>query len=551
MDKHVDIIGRRHPILYGWSIVAAANAVEYAPFLNKKLASDTGVLSLRDENDIDDHPTMTPLPLDEPSFHLNAANKSVSQFLSFWDFHKAYTEFKTTPTEVAERLLVKIEQSKDLNWIRFLTKDIMQQAEESTRRYKEKKPLSQLDGVFVAVKEELDIQGLETKVGTCFINDDNPASQDSTIVSRLKNAGAIVVGSTVMNELGWDTFSVNPNTGVPKNPHKSTYHSCGGSSGGSSGSVSGGLFPVTIGTDGGGSVRIPSAFCGLYGLKTTWSRVSSFGGSTQDPSIGAYGPIAATADDMTLTYTIIAGPDPNDPNTLSQPGVDLKDYDKFNDLSGLTIAVVPDWNRFITEPAILERMDKVKGYLKQLGADIVEVDIPDLERAETAHIITISSEMYTFASKYFHKRNYFLPYTRILCGVASVLEGRDYILAQRMRTRMMKHMAELFKNQKIDLILTPTTPMLSPEIPKAAMRYGISNTNLTKLSMVYTTLANFTGIPAVSVPAGYHDDLPIGLQFMASWWNEALLCRIAKTIENMPGIDRKRPEAHWFGDYLL
>lgn len=159
--------------------------------------------------------------------------------------------------------------------------------------------------------------------------------------------------------------------------------------------------------------------------------------------------------------------------------------------------------------------------------------------------------MYTFASKYFHKRSYFLPYTRILCGVASVLEGRDYILAQRMRTRMIKHMAELFKNQKIDLILTPTTPMLSPEIPKEAMRYGISNTNLTKLSMVYTTLANFTGIPAVSVPAGYHDDLPIGLQFMASWWNEALLCRIAKTVENMPGIDRKRPEAHWFGDYLL
>lgn len=259
----------------------------------------------------------------------------------------------------------------------------MQQAEESTRRYKEEKPLSQLDGVFVAVKEELDIQGLETKVGTCFINDDSPASQDSTIVSRLKNAGAIVVGSTVMNELGWDTFSVNPNTGVPKNPHKSTYHSCGGSSGGSSGSVSGGLFPVTIGTDGGGSIRIPSAFCGLYGLKTTWSRVSSFGGSTQDPSIGAYGPIAATADDMTLTYSIIAGPDPNDPNTLSQPGVDLKDYDRFNDLSDLTIAVVPDWNRFITEPAILERIDKVKGHLKQLGANIVEVDIPDLERAET------------------------------------------------------------------------------------------------------------------------------------------------------------------------
>jgi Asp-tRNA(Asn)/Glu-tRNA(Gln) amidotransferase A subunit family amidase len=253
-------------------------------------------------------------------------------------------------------------------------------------RYKSKNPLSQLDGVFVAVKEEVDIQGLETKSGTSFINDEKPALQDSTIVAKLKKSGAIVVGSTVMNELGWDTFTVNPNTGIPKNPYKKVLHSCGGSSGGCSGSVAAGLFPFTIGADGGGSIRIPSAFCGLYGLKTTWGRVSAYGGATLDPSLGSYGPIAATADDMAIAYSVIAGPDPKDPYTLQQPSVSLADYDKCSNLSDLTIAVVPEWNKLSNEMAILEKFDQVQTYLKQLGARIVEIDIPDLELAHTGKL---------------------------------------------------------------------------------------------------------------------------------------------------------------------
>jgi len=297
-------------------------------------------------------------------------------------YHEAYTQFKTTPTEVANKMLVALKKSKSMNWMRFSVQDIVQQAEASTERYKQQNALSQLDGVFISIKEEMDIQGLETKVGTNFINNGQPATEDATLVSKLKQAGAIIVGSTVMNELGWDTFSVNPNTGMPKNPY-SALHSCGGSSGGCGGCVAGGLFPVSIGADGGGSVRIPATFCGLYGLKTTYARVSAKGGATVDPSLGSYGPLAATADDMALTYAIIAGPDTKDSTTLLQPPVSLKDYDQIFDLSDLTIAVYPEWARHMVDPAILEKLDFFKNHLQQLGARIVEIEIPDLDLTAT------------------------------------------------------------------------------------------------------------------------------------------------------------------------
>lgn len=269
--------------------------------------------------------------------------------------------------------------------MRFNCQDILKQANESTERYKLNKPLSQLDGVFVAVKEELDIQGLETKVGTCFINNGTPATEDATLVSKLRKAGAIIIGSTVMNELGWDTFTVNPNTGMPRNPYD-TVRTCGGSSGGSGGVVAGGLVPVAIGADGGGSIRIPSAFCGLYGLKTTYARVSGYGGATVDPTLGSYGPMAATADDMALTYSIIAGADPKDANSLLQPPVHLKDYDNYLDLSDLKIAITPDWSENVSEPAIVEKLEFFKNYLQKLGATFVEIEIPDLDISSTGTI---------------------------------------------------------------------------------------------------------------------------------------------------------------------
>ncbi|KAI9349359.1 amidase signature domain-containing protein [Pilaira anomala] len=377
------------PELYGYTLLLASAAINYVPYAKYKVASDALLYRLRERNDIQDHPNTTAIPpnymaptitanLDQQIISLSSDHKSVSPFLSFWDYHQAYLKSKTTPTQVANALLSKLKQTKDMHWMRFLSQDILQQAQASTRRYQSGTILSQMDGIFIAIKEEVDIEGLETKVGTCFIHDNLPATEDAYMVARLRSAGAIIIGSTIMNELGWDTFTVNPNTGMPKNPYDPV-RSCGGSSGGSGGIVAAGLVPVAIGADGGGSIRIPSAFCGLYGLKTTYARVSGHGGATVDPTVGSYGPMAATADDMAITYSLMAGADKSDPHTLFQPIVNLSKYNKYQNLSDLVIATTPDWNQSVVEPAILEKLNHFKSYLGGLGARFIEIEIPDLD----------------------------------------------------------------------------------------------------------------------------------------------------------------------------
>ncbi|KAI8088981.1 amidase signature domain-containing protein [Halteromyces radiatus] len=556
------------PVLYGWPLVAAAYAVEYLPFVSYKLAKDAKLLSLREHTEIQGKATSLAIPESyilsiAASNHLaqrdsniewprlESDTKSQSLFLSFWDYHQAYLEHRTTPSEIAETVIETLANYEQYHFIRHMVnKDIiLEQAAASTRRYKEGTPKSQLDGIFIPVKEELDVIGLETKAGTSFLNDGHPAKTNATVVQRLVDAGAIIVGHSVMNELGWDTFTVNPTTGVPSNPYEST-SSCGGSSGGSAGAVAANLFPIAIGCDGGGSVRIPAAFCGLYGLKTTIGRTSAAGGMPLDCSLAVSGPISGTADSLSLTYAIMSGVDEKDPLTKFQPPVSLKDYTLTHTLEGLTIGVMPSWNEKVDDPAALRQMDVYINYFKSLGAQVIEIDIPDLELAATAHLVTICSEMYDFASRYQDQRRSFSAYTRIMSVISQNLDARDYVRAQQVRGLMMNHLQRIFDDDNVDLILTPTTAIQAPCIPKRAHSYGLSNATWTTKSMEYTTLANLTGIPAVTIPSGFHNGKPLAIQLMATWFNEALLCRMAKVCELAPGIERKRPDIWFAGPYL-
>ncbi|KAI9493346.1 amidase signature domain-containing protein, partial [Zychaea mexicana] len=379
------------PALYGLPLVAAANLLDWLPFVGHKLAKDARMFNLRNRTLVE-MPTLLPIPhkhkhssssesSSETSLTtLSSETRSKSPFYSFWDYHLAYKDLKTTPTKVAQLLLKIVEERNPKgHWLRtFDAKRVLDQAAASTERYGQGNPLSQLDGVFVTIKEEMDVQGFETKGGSAFINDGKPAGCDAEVVKRLRKSGAIILGHTVMQELGWDVFTVNPNTGTPLNPYDSV-SSCGGSSGGSSGSVASGLVPISIGADAGGSVRIPSSFCGLYGLKTTFGRLPSTGGLTLTQTLDVYGPIVATADDLALTYAIVAGPDDKDPNSLYQPAVSLSGYELTESLEGLTIATVPQWEARIGEPDILTHIRRFQKYFEQLGAKIVEVDLPDID----------------------------------------------------------------------------------------------------------------------------------------------------------------------------
>ncbi|KAI7872591.1 amidase signature domain-containing protein [Spinellus fusiger] len=537
------------PELYGWSLLAAAHALEWLPMASEVVAKNAHLFKLRGRvfnEDLTMHPihtlleqktTATESSPSVPGVQFDVSHKSVSPFLSFWDYHEAYTTHRTTPLEVAHRLIHALNEKREHYWMRsFDAASILEQAKASTERYKNNQPLGLLDGIFIPLKEEIDIVGYETKCGTAFMHGNEPATVDSTVVRKLREAGAIIAGHTIMNELGWDIFSINPNTGTPKNPYKHD-HSCGGSSGGAGGCVAAGLFPASLGADGGGSVRIPASFCGLYGLKPTFGRISTHGGAAIDPSLSVFGPLAATADDMALIYSVIAGKDPHDLHSLHQPPVSLDNYYLTNTLEGIRIGIL-ECPENTAEPVFKNNIEAAKRYLESLGATITSVSIPDLDIARVAHSLTICFEMDNFARSKGPPHAY-LPYTRLMMSISSHIKGSDYVKAQQVRTRLMNYLTTLFND--VDLVLSPTTSIQAPLIPSKAHAYGMSNTKLTLAGTQYLSLANLTGIPAVSVPIGFHNDLPVGLQLMAGWWQEALLLRMAKVLERMPGIEKRCP----------
>ncbi len=245
-------------------------------------------------------------------------------FKTMSDYARAYWSRDTTPLEVAEKVLAAItasqEASPDMNlFIAVNREDILTQAKASTERYAKKRPLSPMDGVPVAVKDEVDMLPYPTTVGTRFLGKE-PAGQDATVSARLRAAGALLVGKTNMHEIGINPNGYNDTYGAVCNPYDPACDP-GGSSSGSAAAVAAGVVPAAIGADGGGSIRIPASLCGVVGLKSTFGRISEFGAAPLCWSVGHLGPLTVSVEDTALVYSIIAGADPNDPNTVQQPAV--------------------------------------------------------------------------------------------------------------------------------------------------------------------------------------------------------------------------------------
>ncbi len=227
-------------------------------------------------------------------------------------------------------------------------------------------PLSLLDGVPVAVKDEIDMKPYPTTVGTRFLGA-APAAEDSTVVARLRAAGALLVGKANMHEIGINPNGANAHYGMVRNPYDVRCDP-GGSSSGSSAAVAAGLVPVAIGADGGGSIRIPAALCGIVGLKSTFGRVSEFGAAPLCWSVAHLGPLTASVEDAALTYGLVAGPDPSDPNTLVQPPVTLAGWNR-TDLHGVRLGVYRDWFEHAA-PEVVQTCKAMLETVKSAGAEI-------------------------------------------------------------------------------------------------------------------------------------------------------------------------------------
>lgn len=549
-----DLQGVDLPRLTGLPLALFASAVESGllrPLLLPKILRDAGVEKLRALT-LDEVPTFLPLSRD-----LRAAGQAPLQALDdlvrapapalplhrVRDYAEAYRSGRTTPTRVAEALLAAIEATRvsaqPLGAVVACHADeVRREAAASTARWAAGAPKSVLDGVPVGVKDELDQAGYPTTVGTRVLGH-TPAAHDATVVARLRAAGALLFGKLNMNEIGINPDGGNMHHGLVRNPHDLS-RDTGGSSSGSAAAVAAGLCPIAIGADGGGSVRIPAALCGVSGLKATFGRISEHGAAPLCWSVAHVGPLAASIEDVALAYAVVAGADPHDALSGAQPPPSLEGLGRTS-LDGLRLGVYRPWFDH-AEPAVVQRCRAGLDILVRAGAQVVDIELPGLDAIRTAHALTILTEMATAMSRLGAPHSSYALPTRVNLALGRAFASTDYVRAQQVRTRLLTMLERAY--ERVDLIVTPTTARTAPPIPVSDARAGWSDLSSVTEVMRYAFVGNLSGYPAISVPVGADEaGLPVGLQLMARPWAEHLLLSTAAVVE------RERPPSRaklWF-----
>jgi Asp-tRNA(Asn)/Glu-tRNA(Gln) amidotransferase A subunit family amidase len=531
----------RLPKLTGRSLKMLARALESPATrtpVSTKLLADAGITKLRGRA-FDEAPRFMPLsPVESPHSDLGALDLGVldamalpNDIRSAASMVASFREGSTSPVEVAEKALSAIADADAHRhplrcFIAIDPDDVMAQAKASAERYAHDRTLGPLDGVPVAIKDEVDQVPYPTTAGTRILGQE-PAEEDATTVARLRAAGAVLLGKANMHEIGINPNGLNVHYGVVRNPVDRS-RDPGGSSSGPAAAVAAGFCPLALGADGGGSIRIPAALCGVVGVKATFGRISEHGAVPLCWSVAHIGPIGATVHDAALGYALMAGPDPADPNTLVQPAVDPQSL-LAEELPPMRIGVYRPWFEH-AQPEIVQACERAIGLAQSAGAEVREVDIPELDEMRIAHAITILSEMATSMSAHTSRLTEFGSGVRINLALGRLLHSSDYVKAQQMRARAMRIFEEVF--QACDVVATPATAVTAPPIPDAPLPHGWSDLSTVTELMRFIIPGNLCGLPALTLPVGADSNgLPIGLQLMANHWREDRLFQLASVIE--------------------
>jgi AtzE family amidohydrolase len=387
-----------------------------------------------------------------------------------------------------------------------------------------------LAGVPFAVKNLFDIAGLTTLAGSKIHAERPAAVRDATAVERLKKAGAVLVGATNMDEYAYGFTTENTHYGPTRNPHDLD-RVAGGSSGGSAAAVAAGLVPLTLGSDTNGSIRVPAAFCGVFGFKPTYGVISRAGAFLFAPSLDHIGPFARSVRDLALAFDLLQGHDPRDPCASNRPNSPCLPGLK-RGTAGLRIAVADGYFAELGLPEVFEPVAKAA---RALGVTRT-VTIPDTATARAAaYVITACEGANQHLEDLKSHPQDFDPVVieRFLAG--ALLPASWYLKAQRFRAVFRTKMRELFEN--VDVILAPTVPCPAIKIGQPTIVIGGVELPSRANIGVFTQPLSFAGLPIISVPVFEDGQLPLGVQAIASPYNESAVLRVAAELEAM-GIAR-------------
>lgn len=370
-----------------------------------------------------------------------------------------------------------------------------------------------LYGIPVAVKDIIDLQGSPTRAGSPHFFGAVPVSSDAFVTQKLKAAGANILGKTHTHEIALGITGINPHFGATRNPHRPT-HISGGSSSGSAVAVAAGMCLGALGTDTGGSIRIPAALCGMIGLKPTFGRVSTRGVLPLSWNLDHVGPIAATVTDAAILLQVIAGYDALDPACVDVP---VGDYlPRINEgVRGWRVAqlLVDD-----CDSGVLDAVNNAARVFAELGAKLTQIDVPELSQTANANTVMLLADAAAFHRQRLTEHpEWFGADVRQRLEAGRALAATEYSLARRTQTELKRYFERFFADY--DLLILPTTASVAVPIEK--LKSAQYAPRLTR----FTAPFNLLGIPALSLPCGAVDGLPVGLQIVGpAWAEDRVLC---------------------------
>jgi aspartyl-tRNA(Asn)/glutamyl-tRNA(Gln) amidotransferase subunit A len=383
-------------------------------------------------------------------------------------------------------------------------------------------------GIPVALKDLFATRGVRTTAGSRVYENRVP-EVNATVVEKLLAAGAVVVGKLNMHELAYGITSANPYFGAVRNPWNPT-HSPGGSSGGSGAAVASDMVFMAMGSDTGGSIRIPASFCGTVGLKPTYGRVSRFGVLPLGFSLDHVGPLARSVRDAALALNAIAGHDPLDPTSSRRAVVDYLPAEGCS-IKGVRVGV-PESFFFEHLHEDVERA--VRGAIaraERLGAVVKPVRLPDIAALNAVARIVLLAEASAVAEPYPEDRSLYGADVRALLDQGRLVPATDYINAQRLRRKMRREFDQVWK--EVDCLITPATPSAAPRVGDATIRLGGREEDVRLASTRLVRGVNALGYPALAMPCGLSAaGLPVGLQLIGPAFAEALLLRAGAALED-------------------
>ena len=385
-----------------------------------------------------------------------------------------------------------------------------------------KKP-GPLAGVPFAVKNLFDVQGLPTRAGSKINRGLEPSPRDATLIERMEAAGAVLVGALNMGEYAYDFTGENVHDGPSRNPHDPT-RMTGGSSGGSGGAVGGNLVPLALGSDTNGSIRVPSSFCGIFGLKPTYGRLSRARSFPFVFSFDHLGPFARNVFDLALAYDAMQGPDPEDAACTiraAEPVAPLL----AQDIGGLRIAIAGGYFQNNVFPEAIEAVARVARALDATRT----VEIPEAARARAAaYVITTAEGASLHLDRLRQRPADFDPAVRDRLLAGAMIPAPLVDRAQKFRRWYRAKVLELFRS--VDVIIAPATPCVAPKLGQATFVLDGVELPVRANIGIHTQPISFIGLPVVAVPVPL-EPMPIGVQIIAAPWREDIALRVAYALE--------------------